>query len=65
MKEFAKDPTSGKNKTDYYVASVVRISTEETSRDINEDITRWVPTTFSISLLFNPRSELFLLGAQG
>ena len=39
----------------------VRVSTEETSRDIY-DITKWVQTTFSISVFFNPRSKLFLLG---
>ena len=44
---------------------VRRVSTEETSRDIYEDITKWVQTTFSISVFFNPRSKLFLLGAQG
>lgn len=31
MKEFAKDPTSGKNKTEYYIASKSKSKSESRS----------------------------------
>lgn len=41
-KEFAKDPTSGEKKTDYYGG----LSTEESSCNIDGDTTKWVQITF-------------------